>query len=661
MSNNGFCEFVSIIFDNHIPANSPPGSHRSVSRPYIWSDPSSISNAMNSNRFAAPLRRPHRKTASSVFAAALATTLLWAAGCARPPAPTPAAEKPTATPVEARHGMVVSAKVEASEAGIAVLKQGGNAIDAAVATGFALAVTYPPAGNLGGGGFMVIRFADGDSAAASHAGTAGGAADHPPPPPVTTIDYREKAPAAAHRDMYLDDAGEAIPALSRLGYLASGVPGSPAGLVLAHEKYGRLPLADVMAPAIRLAEEGFLLSARDAAGLNAQRDAFAQFESTAKYFTKSGPDARYAGGERFVQRDLANVLRRIRDRGRAGFYEGETARLIAKEMARGGGWITMEDLAAYEAVERPPVSGTYRGYRFFAMAPPSSGGVALAQLLNAVAPRDVGEMGHHTAATAHLMGEAMRRVYADRAQWLGDPDYFDVPVAALIGKEYMRRRMADFRADRADSSAAVAHGDPLAFESPETTHYSVVDADGRAVSVTTTINGSYGSKVVVDGAGFFMNNEMDDFSAKPGAPNMFGLLGSEANAIEPGKRMLSSMTPTIVEDPSGALFMVIGSPGGGRIITTVFEVILNVIDHGMNIQEAVSAPRIHHQWLPDVLYHEPQALSPAARRGLAQRGWTLNENGAWGRADGIVARRDAEGALYQGGADPRGQDAAVGY
>lgn len=589
------------------------------------------------------------------LAAALAAALLWIAGCTRPSVPIAPVEE-LATPVESRRGMVVSAKIEASEAGVEVLRQGGNAVDAAVATGFALAVTYPPAGNLGGGGFMVIRFADRDRNGESENETG-----QPPARAVTTIDYREKAPAAAHRDMYLDDEGQAIPQLSRLGYLASGVPGSPAGLVMAHEKYGRLPLSEVMAPAIRLAEEGFLLSRRDAAGLNAQRDAFSQFESTAKYFTKSDPNQRYEADERFMQQDLAEVLRRIRDRGWAGFYAAETAELIAAEMARGGGWITMEDLAAYEAVERAPLSGTYRGYRFFSMAPPSSGGVALTQLLNAVEPYDVAGMGHHTASTTHLMGEAMRRVYADRAQWLGDPDYFEVPAAALVRKEYMRQRMAGFDPDRADSSAAVAYGDPLAFESSETTHYSVVDENGQAVSVTTTINGSYGSKVVVDGAGFFMNNEMDDFSAKPGAPNMFGLLGSEANAIEPGKRMLSSMTPTIVEDPSGELFMVIGSPGGGRIITTVFEVMLNVIDHGMNIQEAVAAPRIHHQWLPDVLFYEAQALSEDARDGLERRGWTLDNNGAWGRADGIVVRRDAEGVLYQGGADPRGEDAAVGY
>ena len=639
---------------------------------------------MNGNRTMPSFQSLRFCMGRRLLAAALAAILLWTAGCTRPSVRTTPLEEQPATPVESRHGMVVSAKIEASQAGVEVLQQGGNAVDAAVATGFALAVTYPPAGNLGGGGFMVIRFADGhkngDSGSGagqtgngagygrsgagygrSGAGQTGSETGQSPAPAVTTIDYREKAPAAAHRDMYLDDEGQAIPQLSRLGYLASGVPGSPAGLVMAHEKYGRLPLSEVMAPAIRLAEEGFLLSRRDAAGLNAQHDAFAQFESTAKYFTKSAPDQRYEAGERFVQQDIAEVLRRIRDRGRAGFYEGETAELIAAEMARGGGWITMEDLAAYEALERPPLSGTYRDYRFFSMAPPSSGGVALAQLLNAVELYDVAGMGHHTASTTHLMGEAMRRVYADRAQWLGDPDYFNVPVAALIQKEYMRQRMAGFDPDRADSSEAVAYGDPLAFESSETTHYSVVDADGQAVSVTTTINGSYGSKVVVDGTGFFMNNEMDDFSAKPGAPNMFGLLGSEANAIEPGKRMLSSMTPTIVEAPSGELFMVIGSPGGGRIITTVFEVMANVIDHGMNIQEAVAAPRIHHQWLPDVLYYEAQALSEDARHGLERRGWTLSANNAWGRADGIVVRRDTEGVLYQGGADPRGEDAAVGY
>ncbi len=562
--------------------------------------------------------------------------LLWASGCTR----TLVRETSMPGPVTARSGMVVSADRHASNAGIDALQRGGNAIDAAVATGFALAVVHPSAGNLGGGGFMVIRFDDGRT---------------------TSIDYREKAPAAATRDMYLDDEGEMIGRLSREGHLASGVPGSPAGLLLAHQTYGRLPLGDVMAPAIRLAKHGYRLSRSDAESFNRRYELFARFESTKKYFTKGSREVRYQEGELFVQKDLADVLRRIRDRGHEGFYRGRTAELIAAEMERGGGLITPADVAAYEAVEREPVVGTYRGYRVFSMAPPSSGGVALAQLLNAVEPHDVAAMGYQASATIHLMGEAMRRVYADRAQWLGDPDYFDVPVEALTQKTYMRERMAEFDPEKADSSVRITYGDPLALESTETTHYSVVDADGNAVSVTTTINGSYGSNVVVDGAGFFLNNEMDDFAAKPGVPNMYGLLGSEANAIEPGKRMLSSMTPTILEDPAGELFMVIGSPGGGRIITTVMQVIMNVIDHGMDMQEAVNARRIHHQWLPDVLEYEPLALPADVRENLRARGWALERDGPWGRADGILVRRRADGVLLEGGADPRGEDVAVGH
>ena len=566
----------------------------------------------------------------------LCVLLLETAGCVGPPEP----EIGAPPPVVARHGMVVSAKEEASQVGVDILREGGNAVDAAVATGFALSVVYPPAGNLGGGGFMVIRFADGDA---------------------TAIDYREKAPEAAGRDMYLNEAGEVIPHLSREGHLASGVPGSPAGLLLAHERYGSLPLAVVMAPAIRLAEAGYPLSEQDAAGLNARYELFVRFEGTRKYFTKGAPDLPYEAGERFVQQDLAQVLQRICDGGIAGFYEGPTAGLIVAEMQRGGGLITKQDLTAYTALERAPIVTTYRGHRVFSMPPPSSGGVALAQLLHAVEPYDLTRMGYASDETVHLMGEAMRRVYADRAQWLGDPDYFDVPVEALTDRAYMHERMATFDPDEADSSAHVAHGAAVSWESSETTHYSVVDASGNAVAVTTTLNGSYGSGVVVDGAGFFLNNEMDDFSAKPGMPNMYGLLGSDANAIEPGKRMLSSMTPTIVENPEGDLFMVIGSPGGGRIITTVFQVFLNVIDHGMNIQEAVSAPRVHHQWLPDELSLEPEALGRRVRDRLIRRGWDLKEGGRWGRADGITVRRDEAGALYEGGADPRGEDRAVGY
>lgn len=553
--------------------------------------------------------------------------------------------------------MVVSANILASQAGVEVLRKGGNAVDAAVATGFALAVVYPVAGNLGGGGFLVARFADGTA---------------------TTIDYREKAPLAATRDMFLDSNGAFVPERSQRGYLASGVPGSPAGLLMAHKKYGCLPLQQVLAPAIRLAERGFRLSRGEANRLNAYRKAFLRYDGTAKYFTKEDSTERYQEGELFIQRDLAQVLKRIRNEGRGGFYRGRTADLIVAEMRRGGGLITHEDLLRYQAVERPPVAGTYRGHRVISMGPPSSGGIAVIQLLNAVEPFEIDEMGYNSSETIHLMGEAMRRVYADRAHWLGDPDYTDVPIEELTGKAYMRHRMADFDPHRADSSVAIEYGDPFALESSETTHYSVVDKDGNAVSVTTTINGGYGSHVVVDGAGFFLNNEMDDFSAKPGTPNMFGLVGAEANAIKPGKRMLSSMTPTIVEDPDGRVLMVIGTPGGSTIITTVFQTILNVIDHRMNIQQAVAAPRVHHQWLPDELRFERGGLAKDVVRNLEARGWEVDERGTWGAADGIVVGYNpvdahvepsgleriegkASGRVLFGGADPRGEDAAVGY
>jgi gamma-glutamyltranspeptidase / glutathione hydrolase len=560
-------------------------------------------------------------------------------------------------PERARNGMVVSAHVEASRAGVEVLRAGGNAVDAAVATGFALAVVFPVAGNVGGGGFMVIRQPDGAA---------------------TTFDYREKAPLGATRDMYLDAAGDFVPDRSQRGHLASGVPGAVAGMLAAHEKYGRLSRARVLAPAIRLAEQGFALTREDASMLNSYRRSFLDFPSTVRYFTKADSTQRYVEGERFVQRDLALVLRRIALRGARGFYEGRTADLIVAEMRRGGGLITHEDLRRYRAVERPPVVGRYRGHRVLTMGPPSSGGVALLQLLGSVEPLNVGAMGWQSSATVHLLGEAMRRAYADRAEYLGDPDFVRVPVAPLTSAAYQRARMQNFDPDTVTASATIRHGDPMAYESSETTHYSVVDRDGRAVSVTTTINGGFGSMVVVDGAGFFLNNEMDDFSAKPGVPNMFGLVGNEANAIVPEKRMLSSMTPTIVDDPRGRLFMVIGTPGGATIITTVFQVILNVMDHRMNIQQAVDAPRIHHQWLPDVLRFERFALSADAAEALKARGWTLDGPGSWGQADGIVVRYDdysttvdpsgldavaqrTAGRVFEGGADRRGQNVALGY
>jgi gamma-glutamyltranspeptidase/glutathione hydrolase len=578
--------------------------------------------------------------------------LLW--GLAGPAA---AQRSPAPAPLRAQNGMVVSADLRASQAGVEVMRAGGNAADAAVATGFALAVTFPVAGNIGGGGFMVLRMPDGTA---------------------TTIDYRETAPAGASRDMYLDSTGAFVPALSQRGHLASGVPGSVAGLLHAHERYGRLPLADVMAPALRLARDGFALTLPEADLLNAYAGSFAAIPSTARYFTR-GPGVRYAEGDLFQQADLADVLARIRERGRDGFYRGETANLIVAEMQRGGGLITHADLAAYRPVERAPVVGRYRGHRILSMAPPSSGGIALLQLLRSVEPHDLAAMGFNSSASVHLMGEAMRRTYADRAEWLGDPDFVRVPVAGLTDSAYVAARMATFDPELAARSEGLRHGDPLPYESDETTHYSVVDADGMAASVTTTLNGGYGSLVVVDGAGFFLNNEMDDFAAKPGAPNMFGLVGTEANAIAPGKRMLSSMTPTIVEDPQGRLFLVIGSPGGGRIITAVFQAIVNVIDHGMDIQEAVAAPRVHHQWLPDKLFAERQGLAADVVEGLARRGWAVEaSNGYWARVDGIAVRYAEKasgfdpsgldavearraGRVYLGGADPRGEDAAVGY
>ena len=560
-------------------------------------------------------------------------------------------------PARARNGMVVSAHGEATAAGVEVLRAGGNAVDAAVATGFALAVVFPVAGNLGGGGFLVLREPDGAA---------------------TSYDYRETAPAAATRDMFLDADGNFLPDRSQRGHLASGVPGSVAGLVMAHRRHGRLPLARVMAPAIRLAAQGFALTDEDASMFNSGRRIFVSYPSTRRYFVARDSVRGYREGDRFVQADLARVLRRIAAQGEAGFYRGATADAIVAEMRRGGGLITHADLAAYRAVERPVVVGRYRGHRVLTMGPPSSGGVALLQLLGSVEPHELRSMGWNSSSTVHLMAEAMRRAYADRAEYLGDPDYARVPIAELTAAPYVRARMASFRPDTVSTSAATTHGNPFAHERTETTHYSVVDRDGRAVSVTTTINGGFGSYVVVDGAGFFLNNEMDDFSAKPGVPNMFGLVGNEANAIAPGKRMLSSMTPTIVEDERGRLQMITGTPGGSTIITTVFQTILNVVDFGMDVQQAVDAPRVHHQWLPDVLRFERFALSMDTQMALLRRGWKLEGPGSWGQADAIVVRYDqrqtatdvssvgtrtdvTRGRVFEGGADRRGQNVALGY
>lgn len=591
----------------------------------------------------------HRETQSFQKVTCVLFTVLTLIGLV----PRPTSGQVAQAPEWGEKGMVVTAREEASHAGREVLRDGGNAVDAAVTVGFVLAVTYPRAGNIGGGGFMVFRDKNGQA---------------------TTIDFREEAPAAATRDMYQDEDGNVVPRRSRYGHLASGIPGSVAGMLTALEKYGTMSRNRVMTPAIQLARDGFTLTRSQAERFNQHYTEFSNYPGSGKYFTKGDSAKKFRAGEQFVQRDLAEVLERIRDQGRDGFYAGRTAELIVEEMERGGGLITKSDLANYEAKEREPVVGTYRDYRIMSMPSPSSGGIAIVQLLNAVEPYDLTEMGFHSSESIHLMGEAMRRVYADRAKWLGDSDFFPVPREGLIGKEYMRERMASFNPYRADTSETISHGFPPGHESAQTTHYSVVDSAGNAVAVTTTINAGFGSKVVVDGAGFFLNNEMDDFSAKPGVPNMYGLIGGEANAIEPGKRMLSSMSPTIVEDPDGRLYMVVGTPGGSTIITTVFQVITNVIDFGMDIQEAVSAGRIHHQWLPDVMEYETGTLAPDVVRNLERRGWTVESDSPWGRADAIRVRYQAPAAIpvgevavqestavRYGGADPRGGDKAAGY
>jgi gamma-glutamyltranspeptidase/glutathione hydrolase len=534
--------------------------------------------------------------------------------------------------------MISSASEEATRAGLEVLANGGNAVDAAAAVGFALAVTLPQAGNLGGGGFMVIRMADGRT---------------------TTIDFRETAPAAATRDMYLDSAGSFIADRSQLGALASGVPGSPAGLLMAVERYGALGRERVLAPAIRLADSGFTVHPRLTADLESKLSLFAHFPSTLRVFAPDSVAPK--AGSIFRQPDLANTLRRISASGRDGFYTGRTADLIVAEMKRSGGIITSADLAAYEPVERSPVIGTYRGDTVISMPPPSSGGPLLLQMLNMMERYDFSTIPYHSAAHAHILAEIMRRAYADRAEFLGDPAFYKVPLAGLISKEYAAKRAATIGAG-ATPSMEVEHGDPAAFarESQQTTHYSVVDKAGNCVSVTVTLNGSFGSKLVVDGAGFFLNNEMDDFSAKPGAPNLYGLVGGEANAIEPGKRMLSSMTPTIILR-GGKPWLVVGTPGGSTIITTVLQTINNQIDYGMSLSAAIESPRLHHQWLPDTIFHEHGTFTPGALDSLATMGYkTVEREEASGRVDAVRIEDEKGRRLLLGWSDRRGYGMAKG-
>lgn len=530
--------------------------------------------------------------------------------------------------------MVVSAHPLATEVGVSILEQGGNAYDAAISVQFALAVVYPVAGNIGGGGFMVSRANTGA---------------------ISTLDFREKAPSAAYRDMYLDSLDNVIPGLSLNGHLAAGVPGSVDGMFKIFEKFSKLKnFKALIQPSIDLAEKGFKITKKQAENLNAKQKAFRNNNTTMPVFVKDTP---WKGGDLLVQSDLANTLKRIRDKGEAGFYEGPTADFIVKEMQAGGGIMSKEDLKNYDAVWREPLSTDYRGYKIISMPPASSGGITLTQLLEMVEPYPLKDWGFQSPKTVHLITEAERRVYADRAKHLGDSDFYDVPKNEIMNAEYILNRMRDFNPDQATSSDSIEAGVIVPKESEQTTHFSIVDEEGNAVSITTTINTGYGSKTVVTGAGFLLNNEMDDFSSKPGTPNVFGLLGAEANAIEPGKRMLSSMTPSIVEKDN-KLFMVVGTPGGSTIITSVFQTILNVIEFEMSMDEAVSAPRFHHQWKPDQIMVEKDAISKENRAILEAMGHEIKERGNIGRVDAILVKPDGK---LEGGADPRGDDHAAGF
>lgn len=533
-----------------------------------------------------------------------------------------------------QHGMVVTPHPLSSAVGLAVLEQGGNAADATVAIHFAMAVVYPRAGNLGGGGFMVFRHADGGTDA---------------------LDYRERAPLLADRNMYLDSLGNVDSDKSTKGHLASGVPGTVAGLLEAHARYGSMDLASLLDPAIELARKGYPVSQTEADRLNNYGESFAEFSTTESAFIKE----EWKEGDKLIQPELAQTLTRIRDQGAKGFYEGETADLIVAEMKRGNGLLSHDDLLQYEPAWREPVIGTFRDYKIISMPPSSSGGIALVEMLGMVEPFPLASWGQGSRRSIHLMVEAERRAYADRAQHVGDSDFYDVPRDSLLSKTYLDHRMESFDPERATGSDAILAGKmALPMESFETTHTSVVDAMGNAVSSTTTLNSNFGSKVVVGGAGFFLNNEMDDFSAKPGVPNQFGLIGAEANSIQPKKRMLSSMTPTIVEK-NGNLALVLGAPGGSTIITAVFQVLLNVVEFDMTLEEAVKAGRFHHQWLPDQIMVERGWLDPAVHDSLVQMGHTLTEVNRMAVIKAIHALPDG---TLQGAADPRNpDDDARGY
>jgi gamma-glutamyltranspeptidase/glutathione hydrolase len=537
------------------------------------------------------------------------------------------------TPVSAPAAMVATDAPLATEVGVQVMRDGGNAVDAAIATAFALAVVYPEAGNLGGGGFMVTRMANGTSA---------------------SLDFREKAPLAATRDMYLDDDGD-LSDRSVLGHLASGVPGAVMGLWEAHRRFGSKPWPDLLAPAIALSRDGFIVDSAFAGSVAAAASRLSQFEGAAALFLPNGEPLQ--AGTHWVNPDLARVLQRIADHGPAGFYEGETADLIVAEMERGGGIITHDDLRRYRAEWRDPVEFEYRAHRVVSMPPASSGGITLAIMANILDSHPLDSLGWHSAESLHLIGEAMRRAFADRNHFLGDPDFVQVPRDMLVSQEYADRLSDTIDPDRATSSLDVRPGPVEHPEPVHTTHFSIVDQAGNAVALTTTINELYGSSVAVSGAGFMLNNEMDDFAAKPGSPNMFGLVQGEANAVQPGKRMLSAMTPAIVLAPDGRVLLVTGARGGPRIITAVFQVMSNVIDHAMDVGQAVHAPRIHHQHLPDVLFFERDGLPDQVVRQLEAMGHTVEARGGIGTAPTILRSNGVWTAVV----DPRTGGRAAGF
>jgi gamma-glutamyltranspeptidase/glutathione hydrolase len=535
--------------------------------------------------------------------------------------------------IVADSGMVVSAHTKSSVIGVQILQKGGNAVDAAVATGFALAVCYPEAGNIGGGGFMIIRTNTGKT---------------------DVVDFREEAPLSASQDMFLNKEGNVSEGLSTETHLASGIPGTVDGMINAHSKFGKLSFKEVIQPAIDLAEKGFPLTFEQAASLNSNRKEFIERNTIWPVFVG---DSLWEEGDILIQSALAETLKRIRDYGRDGFYSGKTARLIIKEMNRGNGIITMEDLREYKSVLRVSLSTDYKGYKVITVPPPSGGGIILIQLLKMIEPYPVKKWGFHSAQTIHLMAEAERRAFADRSEYMGDPGSMKISVGQLTGKKYLLDRMSTFNEKKATSSMEIKPGSPGTYASEETTHYSVVDAKGNAVAVTTTLNGTFGNSIVVDSAGFLLNNQMDDFSVKPGIPNMYGLVGGTTNSVQPGKRMLSSMTPAIVEK-EGKLFLVIGSPGGSTIPTSVFQVIVNVIDFGMNIQDAVNAKRFHHQWLPDWISLEEKAIDSITVQKLKKMGHEFKDRTSIGRVNAIMILPNGKIA---GGADKRGNNSSCGY